>query len=160
MSRRRSGLLAFVALLFFAASARAQVAFVPQVGAFPNGVMLGTTPVVSADRRYVRLGMNPQFTALEGFTTFAVPAAVGGRGGFPSAFPGGTYRAGMDGPISMAANPSAPFPLGPELTSDRAFTENLPTLEPTPSPSPRARSAARAKVLRRRVQASRAKSSN
>ena len=56
------------------------VAFVPTVSSFPNGVTLQATPVVSADRRYVRLGMNPVFSALEGFNTYSVPAAVTGGG--------------------------------------------------------------------------------
>src|SRR5262249_55529557 len=56
------------------------VAFIPSVGTFPNGVLLSTTPVVSADRRYVRMTLSPTFTALNGFTTIQVPAAVGGSG--------------------------------------------------------------------------------
>ena len=38
------------------------------------------TPVVSADRRYVRMTLSPFFTAIEGFDTIQVPAAVGGSG--------------------------------------------------------------------------------
>ncbi len=56
------------------------VAFVPQVQSFPNGVQLQVTPVVSADRRYVRMTLSPNFTAIEGFDTIQVPAAVGGGG--------------------------------------------------------------------------------
>ncbi len=56
------------------------VAFLPQVQSFPNGVVLTVTPVVSADRRYVRMTLSPNFTAIEGFTTIQVPAAVGGSG--------------------------------------------------------------------------------
>jgi len=80
--------------------AHAQVAFVPNVASFPNGVTLGVTPVVSADRRYVRMTINPQFTGLEGFDAVSVPAAVsgGGLGGFRSVpAPGPTISAGMDG---------------------------------------------------------------
>ena len=47
---------------------------------FPNGVTLQVTPVVSADRRYVRMTLSPNFNALEGFDTIQVPAAVGGGG--------------------------------------------------------------------------------
>ena len=43
---------------------------------FPNGVTLTVTPVVSADRRYVRMTLTPFFNALNGFTTIHVP---GGR---------------------------------------------------------------------------------
>jgi type II secretory pathway component GspD/PulD (secretin) len=56
------------------------VAFFPQVASFPNGVQLFVTPVVSADRRYVRMTLSPFFTALEGFNSISVPAAVGGAG--------------------------------------------------------------------------------
>ena len=56
------------------------VAFFPQVASFPNGVTLQVTPVVSADRRYVRMTLSPVFTVLNGFTTIQVPAAVGGGG--------------------------------------------------------------------------------
>ena len=57
------------------------VAFAPQVSSFPNGVTLNVTPVVSADRRYVRMTLNPTFNSLEGFDTFpAGSAAVGGSG--------------------------------------------------------------------------------
>jgi hypothetical protein len=78
--------------------AKAQVAFAPQIDSFPSGVSLGVTPVVSADRRYVRMTINPQFTALEGFTEFSVPAAVSGGGSIGN---GGmrniTVAAGMGG---------------------------------------------------------------
>ncbi len=56
------------------------VAFFPQMASFPNGVQLFVTPVVSADRRYVRMTLSPQFTALISFTSISVPAAVGGTG--------------------------------------------------------------------------------
>ncbi|MBV8678456.1 MAG: hypothetical protein JO355_14940 [Planctomycetaceae bacterium] len=56
------------------------VAFLPTVASFPNGVQLLVTPVVSADRRYVRMTLAPVFTVIESFTTIQVPAAVGGSG--------------------------------------------------------------------------------
>ena len=56
------------------------VAFLPQVAQFPNGITLFTTPVVSADRRYVRMTLAPVFITLNGFDTIQVPAAVGGSG--------------------------------------------------------------------------------
>jgi hypothetical protein len=61
---------------------RAQgVGFVPVVAPFPSGVTFPGTPVVSDDRRYVRLTVAPQFNTLEGFNTISVPAAVSGGGG-------------------------------------------------------------------------------
>lgn len=115
MSRLRFVAVTAVGLAAFAPTASAQVAFAPQVSSFPNGVSLSATPVVSADRRYVRLTVNPQFTALEGFDTYSVPAAVSGGPGGPGAFrsmgiPGGTFSAGMDGvtgPVSSGYEPDA-----------------------------------------------------
>ncbi len=56
------------------------VAYTPQIGSVPNGVTLTVTPVVSADRRYVRMTLSPFFNANNGFTTFtsqsSVPSAV------------------------------------------------------------------------------------
>ena len=56
------------------------VAFMPTPAPLPNGVTLTVTPVVSADRRYVRMTLAPVFNAIDGFTTIQVPAAVGGSG--------------------------------------------------------------------------------
>jgi type II secretory pathway component GspD/PulD (secretin) len=59
----------------------AAVAYTPNVSFVPTGVTLTVTPVVSADRRYVRLTLAPFFNALNGFTTYNAPtAAVGGFG--------------------------------------------------------------------------------
>jgi len=57
------------------------VAFLPQIGSVPNGVTLTVTPVVSADRRYVRMTLSPFFNANNGFSTFTSQSgAVGGSG--------------------------------------------------------------------------------
>jgi len=96
MTRTFLASLGIIALLAPSVSAQA-VAFQPGVASFPNGVSMSATPVVSADRRYVRLGVTPYFTGLQGFDTFPIPAAVGG-GGFGGAG-GGVGFAGMDGPI-------------------------------------------------------------
>ncbi|GIW87369.1 MAG: hypothetical protein KatS3mg108_1693 [Isosphaeraceae bacterium] len=56
------------------------VAFQPQIQTFPDGVQLFVTPVVSADRRYVRMSLSPIFTTFLQFDTFVIPAAVGGGG--------------------------------------------------------------------------------
>ena len=56
------------------------VAFVPTPTPLFIGPTLSVVPVVSADRRYVRMSMTPQFNSLNGFTTIQVPAAVGGSG--------------------------------------------------------------------------------
>ena len=94
----RTFLASFGILAMLAPSASAQaVAFRPGVASFPNGVSMSATPVVSVDRRYVRLDVAPYFTGLQGFDTFSVPAAVGG-GGFGGPGDGGGF-AGMDGPM-------------------------------------------------------------
>ena len=96
-------------LILSGAEARAQaVAFQPIVGSFPNGVTMSTTPVVSHDRRYVRLGVNPQFTGLLGFDPFLVPAAVSGGGPGPGAGGGLVGVAGLNGPIAGAGQPASP----------------------------------------------------
>ncbi len=56
------------------------VAFTPIPQQIFDGVQLSVLPVVSADRRYVRLTMAPFFSTIDGFDTFPVPAAVGGGG--------------------------------------------------------------------------------
>jgi hypothetical protein len=77
------------ALLFLTPmrSARAQVAFVPEVGFIPTGVTMTVTPVVTPDRRYVRLSVSAFFNTFNNFLTLSVPAAVGGQfgGGFGGA---------------------------------------------------------------------------
>ena len=65
------------------------VAYYPVVGVIPDGVTMSVTPVASADRRYVRLAVNPNFIAVSQFDTFPVPGAVGGGGlGGPGALAG------------------------------------------------------------------------
>ena len=57
------------------------VAYSPSIGLIPSGVTLTVTPVVSADRRYVRLTLTPFFNALNNLQTFTFPGgAVGGSG--------------------------------------------------------------------------------
>ena len=56
------------------------VAFFPTPAPLQDGVTLSVTPVVSADRRYVRLSLAPFFQTINGLQSFPVPAAVGGGG--------------------------------------------------------------------------------
>ena len=69
----------YVAQLTPVAAAGA-IAFAPTIGQIPDGVTLFVTPVVSADRRYVRMTLSPNFITFISFDTFNVPAAVGGGG--------------------------------------------------------------------------------
>jgi hypothetical protein len=111
------------------------VAFQPVVGALPVGPSLGVTPVVSADRRYVRLSLNAQFIDNAAFNTFMVPGAVSGGPSGPGALGGvglggigglggggggggrvgGQFLAGMNGVIDpsvgfgMGAMPADPY---------------------------------------------------
>ena len=55
------------------------VAYQPVVSQLPDGVQLRVTPVVSHDRRYVRLSINPIFISQKGNVT--IPLAGGAVGG-------------------------------------------------------------------------------
>jgi hypothetical protein len=66
------------------------IAFEPVIGLAPTGSTLTVTPVVSADRRYVRLSVTPFFNVVNGFSTFGIPGAVSG---------GPSVNAGMNGVI-------------------------------------------------------------
>ena len=79
-------------------SAKAQIAYIPEIGFVPTGATMTVTPAVSADRRYVRLSVNAFFNDLNGFSTFSFPGgAVSGGGNFGGA--GGGINAGMNGII-------------------------------------------------------------
>jgi hypothetical protein len=67
---------------WFESVARGQVAYTPVVSPLLNGVALSAAPVVSPDRRYVRMTLNPYFNAFNGFTTYSAPIAAVGGGGF------------------------------------------------------------------------------
>lgn len=68
-------------LFQFGAAARGgAVAFNPTVTQFFVGAGLNVQAVVSADRRYVRLGLFPSFTQLAGEKRFTVTGAAGGGG--------------------------------------------------------------------------------
>lgn len=104
------------------ALAQSSVAFAPTIGTIPDGVTLSVTPVVSADRRYVRLtNLNPTFIAFDRFDTFTVPAAVsggglglggGGLGGLGGGLGGGggfnSVGLGGTGALSGFADPRPP----------------------------------------------------
>jgi len=115
----------------FNTAARGQVAFVPGIGAIPTGATLTVTPAVSADRRYVRLGVNPFFNALNGFTTINVSGAVGGGGGF-AGMNGAMGQVGFGGAGGgMTAGSS--FGLGGEsLAGPLPFGDGLADLGPPP----------------------------
>ena len=120
---------------FSTSSAEAQIAFFPVVQPFQNGVSLDVAPVVSHDRRYVRMSLNFQSTAIEGFDTVSIPAAVGGTGnGGGFGFGGGGFGGGgrVTGLIGQPSGKSpwgnAPAPIaaakGPSLSLD--FPNEIP----------------------------------
>jgi hypothetical protein len=102
---------ALLAALVVLAPGRAKaqaVGFTPGVGQVSDGVFLSATPVVSADRRYVRLSLSPQAQAIGGFSTFPVPAAIagggnGGGGGGGLGGAGGGFRSIPAGRADFAA---------------------------------------------------------
>lgn len=96
MSLARAAILSLGIVTIFSglpSRCRAQgaVGFFPVVGSVPDGVIMDVTPVVTADRRYVRLSLNASFISNVRFDTFFVPAAVsgGGIGGGFGGFGGG-----------------------------------------------------------------------
>jgi hypothetical protein len=121
MAGFRCRLITAAALVLLAPEIMAQgVAFQPVVGAIPNGPSLSVTPVVSFDRRYVRLGINPQFLAVQGFNTYLVPAAVSSGPSGPGAV-GGQFLAGMNGVIAPGMDTG-----NAGLLSNPGFNGNLP----------------------------------
>jgi type II secretory pathway component GspD/PulD (secretin) len=58
------------------AQAGAQTFFVPQNQPFPTGVGMQVTPVVSADRRFVRLNLTPQITSLISANIPLIPVQI------------------------------------------------------------------------------------
>ncbi len=161
-----------------AAAASAQgVAFVPTVGYFSNGATMSVTPVVSADRRYVRMTLNPQFTGLEGFTNYAVPAAVSG-GGVGGGMGGGGLGgivgfAGLNGPMvgddsamfmppvdDPFAGRGLPRRLGQASAASGDFEDqSWPQASAAPAPRPRAGAVAPKVTRRRKAQAAKPKTS-
>jgi hypothetical protein len=81
----------------FQSTAKAQIAYVPEIGLIPTGATMTVTPVVSADRRYVRLSVDAFFNDLNGFSTFSFPGGAVGGGSFGGA--GAAFNAGMNGVI-------------------------------------------------------------
>ena len=132
MFRIRLAIVTSAVVVVLTPALRAQgVAFQPIVGSLPSGPVLSTTPAISIDRRYVRLGINAQFIDNAAFSTFVVPGAVSGGPSGPGALGGvglggaggaagvggGQFLAGMDGVINPSAGyepagvpPGAAFP--------------------------------------------------
>ncbi len=86
------GLFALVAGVPSPARAQA-IAYIPEVGFIPTGQTMTVTPVVSADRRYVRLTIDAFFNALNGIQSFSFPGAGVSGGGF-GGFGGGGFGGG------------------------------------------------------------------
>ena len=132
--RHATGLAVVIGSLWISQPAQAQfgppgaVAFQPTIGSVLDGAALNVTPVVSADRRYVRLGVNPYFNAVEGFNTVVVPAAVGGGGGFR------IMGSGALGPQANLGNPENRFAgSNPDPLSQAYVQASQPNQEQAPS---------------------------
>jgi len=132
MSLAKTSMAAAGLFILLADQAHAQaVAFQPVVAPFPSGVMMSATPVVSKDRRYVRLTVTPEFTALQGFSTFSVPAAVSG-GGIGTGGLGGGLGSGLNGGAGGGALPllSAMASPEPALANSAAMALARPGINP------------------------------
>jgi len=118
----------------FGSSANAQtsIAFVPNIGFVPSGATMTVTPAVSADRRYVRLSVQPFFNSFNGFTNISIPGAVSGGGGF-GGFGGlnGVVAGGGFGGAGSGMSPGASLGLiGEPLAGPVPFYDELAELGP------------------------------
>lgn len=82
-----------------AARGQSAVAYTPQVSGILNGAAMQVTPVVSADRRYVRVSVNAYFNTVNGFSTYSAPlgAVSGGGSGSIGGGGGGGLGGGLGG---------------------------------------------------------------
>lgn len=142
-------------------SAQAQaVAFSPVIGTAPDGVAMGVTPAVSADRRYVRLSVGANFTAVDGFQNINIPLGAvaggpgpgGGAGGGAIAGGGiGGFRSfgvpiGMDGPIGMN---SGLMPANAMMPGAAGYDESFAMMNDASwSPAPRRSKTSRSRAPR------------
>ncbi|MFK7817163.1 MAG: hypothetical protein AB8G99_00470 [Planctomycetaceae bacterium] len=73
------------------------VGFTPIVQTIPEGIFLNVTAVISADRRYVRLQLSPNFTNIVDVFTFSFASGGAGVGGIGGAGGGGIGGGGIGG---------------------------------------------------------------
>jgi Flp pilus assembly secretin CpaC/tetratricopeptide (TPR) repeat protein len=73
------------------------VGFTPIVQTIPEGIFLQVTAVISADRRYVRLQLSPQFSNIVDVFTFSFASGGAGVGGIGGAGGGGIGGGGIGG---------------------------------------------------------------
>jgi hypothetical protein len=91
--------LVMVSTAWFQGVARGQaVAYEPIVSPLLNGTALTATPVVSADRLYVRMTLNPYFNTVNGFSTYSAPVAAVSGGGNLAGMGGVIGGGGLVGP--------------------------------------------------------------
>lgn len=98
---------------WFAVEARAQggaIAYQPNVGAILDGAALSVTPVVSADRRYVRMTLNPYFNTVNGFSTYSSQLGAVSGGGFAGM--GGAIGGGIGVPMNPGFAPTGNYLAG------------------------------------------------
>ena len=105
---RKAAALGLVMLsgAWFDGVARGQIAYQPVVSPILNGVALNVTPVVSADRRYVRMTLSPYFNTVNGFTTYSAQVGAVGGGNF-AGMGGAIGGVGMGGPMAPMTGYSA-----------------------------------------------------
>ena len=139
--------------------AKAQaVGFAPVIGSAPEGIAMGVTPVVSADRRYVRLSVGATFSTVDGFQNYTSPSApwpagpAPGAGALAGLGAAGGFRSvgvplGMDGPVGMGNAMTTPPALDAGYAS---FDDGSPLGDGSWAPAPRRNRATRSKATRSR----------
>jgi hypothetical protein len=99
---------------WFESVARGQIAFQPNVSAILNGAALTAAPVVSPDRRYVRMTLTPYFNTVNGFTTYTAQVGAVGGAGFGGVGGGvGAGGGGFAGMGGVMGGPGIAGPMGP-----------------------------------------------
>lgn len=73
------------------------VGFTPVIGVIPDGIQLQVSAVISADRRYVRLSLAPNFTNLIELFTFTFAGGGAGGGAIGGGAGGGIGGGGIGG---------------------------------------------------------------
>jgi general secretion pathway protein D len=89
-----------------AAAGNGEIIMIPQINAMPFGLAMTVQPVVSPDRRFIRLNVTPQMAAGIQDPAGAIVLAVPGTVAAPFSPPGGNQPAFFNNPLSVTIQPT------------------------------------------------------